>query len=174
MSLIEKHLERGVNFTKAVGCYLCLDDQILLGLRKKVSNGLGVNLISGLGGKVGDVEGLEEETDDDALIRELQEEIGVTPTSFRNLGRIRFIFPHKPKWNQEVSVYVVDGWQGDPIETEAIKPLWFPINEIPFDKMWDDNYYWVPRVLNGVTVNATFLLGEENQVIEHYFEDVPV
>lgn len=171
MSQIEKYLEQDIDFTKSVGCYLQLDGQILLGLRKKVSNGLGEDLISGIGGKVGDIEGLEDETEDQALIRELQEEIGVTPTEFRQKGRIRFIFTHKPKWNQDVTIYLVDQWEGNPAESDVIKPLWFAADQIPFDKMWDDNSYWVPKVLAGEKVNAVFLLGEGNKVIEHFFED---
>jgi len=32
-------------------------------------------------------------------------------------------------------------------ETEEMKPEWFSIDEIPYDKMWDDDSYWMPRIL---------------------------
>jgi hypothetical protein len=28
-----------------------------------------------------------------------------------------------------------------------MKPEWFSIDEIPFDKMWEDDKYWMPRIL---------------------------
>jgi hypothetical protein len=28
-----------------------------------------------------------------------------------------------------------------------MKPEWFDIEKIPYDKMWDDDIIWLPRVL---------------------------
>src|SRR5688572_29087540 len=88
--------------TPCVVCYLVKENQVLLGKRIKVSNDLGQNLFSGIGGKleIG-------ETSEDALIREVKEEIDVEITKFKNFGQVKFLFPHKPKWNQVVDVYLV-------------------------------------------------------------------
>lgn len=167
MNEIQKALGSKITFVPAVVCYFMQGDKVLLGLRKRVSLGLGENLISGIGGKVGDTEELQKETPEAALEREVFEEIKVRIKRYRKVGRVRFIFPHKPKWNQDVTAYIVEGWEGNPEETDDIKPEWFSISELPSSRMWDDNQYWVPLVLAGRVVDATFLFDENSKVKEH-------
>ncbi len=170
MSEIQNKLKQGVVFVPAVVCYFKKDDEVLLGLRKKVSLGLGENLIAGIGGKIGDQLEFQDETPEEALIREVKEEIGVTITQFKKVGRVRFIYQDKPKWQQDVQVYIVEGWKGDPQETDFVKPLWFSITQLPTSKMWEDNTYWIPKVLAGENVDAIFLLDNDGKVIEYIFE----
>jgi ADP-ribose pyrophosphatase YjhB (NUDIX family) len=149
----------------AVVCYLIKDNKITLGLRKRVSFGLGENLISGIGGKVGDVTGLENETFDEALFREVKEEIDVEITTFKKVAEIKFLFPNKTKWNQYVIAYLISDWKGEPKETESIKPLTYNYNEIPFDRMWADNKDWLPLVLEDKEVEAIFMYNDTNDKI---------
>ena len=72
MSDLEKYLKQAPNLQKVVVGYLLRDNEVLLGERKKVSLGLGQNIIAGIGGKV---EG--NETNEEALEREFLEEINV-------------------------------------------------------------------------------------------------
>lgn len=170
MSNIEKHLKEGIKFVPAVVCYFVKGDKVLLGLRKKVSLGLGENLIAGIGGKVGDLPDNCDETPEQALLREVMEEIGVKVLTYKKVGSVRFIWPGKPKWQQEVLAYIVESWEGEPQETEVMKPMWFDIGSLPVTQMWDDNAYWVPKVLAGESVNVTFLYGDNSKVIEYIFE----
>ncbi|MBD3329011.1 NUDIX domain-containing protein [Candidatus Dojkabacteria bacterium] len=154
-----------------VGFLLLPDDKVLLGLRKSVSLGLGKNLISGIGGKVGDQENLKGETCDDALIREFKEEIRINLLQFRKMAEITFLFPSKPKWNQSAVAYLINDWEGDPKETDSIKPQVFSQASLPIDQMWDDNQYWVPLILENKQVRGTFLYGKGNSnVIAHEVE----
>ncbi len=164
-----EYFDKNVTFGRAVVGYLLSDGQVILGLRKKVSMGLGENLISGIGGKVGDIQGLESESDDEALLREVQEEIDVTITSFKKVGEITFLFPNKPKWNQFVVAYIVNSWSGIPKETETIKPVTFSLNQLPVSQMWDDNKYWVPLVLNGKSIRAKFVYADDNRTVKEKF-----
>ena len=107
---------------------------------------------------------------EEAVIREIQEEIGVVATKFRNVGRVRFIYPDKPKWHQDALVYIVDEWEGEPQESEAMRPAWFEISDLPISRMWEDNAHWVPKILRGEIVNVTFLLNSDSKVIEYLFE----
>lgn len=167
MKNLHAYLEESPQFIPAVVGYLVKDTRVLLGLRKKVSLGLGANLISGIGGKVGDEEEFKNETLEEALDREMHEEIGVHVLQSHARGVVRFIFPHKPKWNQEVHLYIIPQWEGEPKETEAIKPMWFPMNELPEKQMWEDNLYTIPLVLSGEIIEGIFLYNEEGHVVEH-------
>lgn len=159
-----------VVFVPAVVGYLQQQDRVLLGLRKRVSAGLGEGLVAGIGGKIGDAPELANETADAALVREFQEEVGVTPIKWENKGSVKFIFPAKSKWNQDVTIYTITAWEGQPQETEVIKPLWFPLTELPFERMWEDNQHWVPRALAGEMIQAVFLYDLDNKLAEYTFE----
>ena len=106
-----------------------------------------------------------QETSREALIREVKEEIDVTIDAFHNTGKVRFLFPHKPKWNQDVDIFIVKTWTGIPKETEVIQPMWFNINTLPFSQMWNDAPYWIPLLLEGKVISATFLYGEGNMTV---------
>lgn len=163
---IQEYLDSGVKFTPAVVGFLIKDNKILLGLRKKVSLGLGENLISGIGGKIGDKLEIKNENASEALIREFKEEIKITPKKFEDFGEVSFIFPHNPKWNQKVKIFLIYSWTGKESETEAIKPMWFEQKKLPVERMWKDNAVWLPQVLSGKKINSIFLLDENNKVIE--------
>jgi 8-oxo-dGTP pyrophosphatase MutT (NUDIX family) len=173
MNNIEKYLKESNTYTKAVVGYMIKEDNVILGLRKKVSFGLGENLISGIGGKIGDIEGLENETAEEALKREFLEEIGVNPKTYHKVGEITFVFPNKDKWNQQVDAYLITDWEGEPVETDVIDPNEYPINNLPRKTMWDDNRYWVPRILAGEKIKAIFVYGDDNAtVVDQYIGNV--
>ncbi|MEI6462531.1 MAG: NUDIX domain-containing protein [bacterium] len=164
-SHLATYIEKGDPLVRAVVCFLVKDNKVILGLRKRVSLGLGANLISGIGGKVGDKPEFQNETDEEGLRREVKEEIGVDILEFEKMGRICFYFMTKPKWNQEVIAYIVTSWKGTPLETESIKPMEFNIHNLPKTQMWDDNTYWVPMLLEGKKFTASFLYGEDNKTV---------
>src|SRR3989344_9508949 len=174
VSEIDKHLAV-VTFTPAVVGYLRDGDKACLGVRKKVSYGLGENLVAGIGGKVGDAPEIQNETPEETIDREAYEEIRVKVKEKQCMGRVRFIFAHKPpdsKWNQDVKIYSITKWEETPTETESTKPVWFNISDIPWGRMWEDNEHWLPRVLAGQIVNAIFLFSGDNKVAEFRFDEV--
>ena len=162
---MQDYIKTNPQLTSAVVCYLVKKGKVILGLRKRVSFGLGENLISGIGGKVGDVPGLENETFEEALFREVKEEINVEITSYKKVGEIKFLFPNKTKWNQFVIAYLVFDWIGEPQESESIKPMTFNFKEIPVDRMWADNRITLPLFLEGKEIEATFMYNETNDKI---------
>ncbi|MDD3647512.1 MAG: 8-oxo-dGTP diphosphatase [Candidatus Dojkabacteria bacterium] len=165
MTKIDEYLKKAPKLTPAVLCYLLKPEQVLLGLRKKVSLGLGKNLITGIGGKIEQGESKEE-----ATMREVEEEIGVKIQELRHVGKVIFFFPNKPSWDQEVHIFTSTKWEGEPKETDPIKPAWYSTDKLPLSQMWEDNHYIVPEVLKGRKINAIFLYDTEKTVAEYKME----
>lgn len=144
--------------------YLIREGAVLLAMKKK---GFGRGKFNGVGGKVKEEEG---ETIEQAFIRETIEEIDVKPLSFQQKAVLKFFFPEAPEdedWNQEVSVFLVDDWQGEPKESPEMKPCWASLNKIPYAEMWADDPHWLPLVLSGKNVEGSFTFNKKGQVIKH-------
>jgi 8-oxo-dGTP diphosphatase len=131
------------------------EPEVLLGYKK---TGLGTGKIVALGGHVE-----ERETAAQAAAREVKEESGIAVAahSLREAAYITFLFPTRPAWDMTVEVFISDAWSGEPAETDEIRPEWFPIASLPFDRMWDDGKDWLPRVLAGERLRATFSYGPD-------------
>lgn len=119
--------------------YLCRDDHILLAMKKR---GFGEGKWNGTGGKVEPGESIEA-----AAVRECQEEIGVTPQNMILVGRLHFFMPDDPAFGHDCSIFVTDTWQGEPHETEEMRPEWFHKQNIPYANMWPDDVIWMPLLL---------------------------
>jgi 8-oxo-dGTP diphosphatase len=124
--------------------------QVLLGYKK---TGLGTGKIVGLGGHVEDGESPAE-----AAAREVKEESGihVAPDALLEVAHVTFLFPACPRWDMVVSVFTSAEWTGEPAETTEIRPEWFGVTGLPLTRMWDDARHWLPRVLAGERLSATF------------------
>ena len=140
--------------------FLIKDKEILLAMKKR---GFGVGRLNGVGGKPEGDESIEQ-----TAIRECQEEICVTPKNIKQVAVLDFYFPDsKSDWNQRVFVYFCTKWQGDPKETDEMKPSWFNVKDIPYDEMWQDDKYWLPKVINGNYVKAKFNFNDNDGVLDY-------
>ena len=138
------------------------DDKILLAMKKR---GFGVGRWNGTGGKFDAEKG--DKSILDAAIRETKEEIGVDVKNPEKAGLLRFKFANKQEWNQDVHLFVVNEWLGEPVESVEMAPKWFSFNEIPYESMWPDDAHWLPHILAGKKVEADFLFGDGDKVLEH-------
>jgi len=145
--------------------FLQRDDEILLAMKKR---GFGEGRWNGVGGKVEAGESIEA-----AVIREAQEEIGVTPIEFEKVADIRFdeFFKSEPTL-MHVHVFMSTTWSGMPVESEEMAPRWFTYSDIPYSDMWSDDYYWLPSVLEGKKISADFKLNESDAIISHAISEV--
>lgn len=132
---------------------------VCLAMKKR---GFGVGRWNGVGGKVEE----RDKTIQDAAKREAEEEIGVFADELKKIAEMSFYFPHNPAWDQLVHVYFSESWVGEPRESEEMSPKWFSVKEIPFKKMWPDDEFWLPEVLNGNLLKATFKFGENDVILE--------
>jgi 8-oxo-dGTP diphosphatase/2-hydroxy-dATP diphosphatase len=139
-------------------CVLHTDTRILLGMKKR---GFGVGRWNGFGGKVG-----LGETVEDAARRELREECGIEAEVLERRGTLRFEFAASTEI-LDVHLFGVAKWRGEPVETEEMRPCWFRLTEIPFDRMWPDDRYWLPRFLEGKRLEGTFYFLDHDTLLHH-------
>jgi mutator protein MutT len=145
--------------------FLRKDDGVLLAMKKL---GFGEGRWNGVGGKVEEGETIEQ-----AMIREAQEEIGITPTTYEKVADLTFdeFFKGVPAL-MHVHAYVATGWTGEPTETIEMAPKWFTVTDIPYKQMWSDDLYWLPQVLEGKKIVATFKLDESDAIVSHSIKEV--
>ena len=121
--------------------------------------GFGVGKYNGYGGKVKEGESVEQ-----TALREFQEEseLKAELKDLKKVGEFDFFFPHKPEFDQTVHTFLVTNYMGEPKETEEMAFEWFDIDKIPYYKMWDDDKYWLPKVLAGKILKARFVFTPKN------------
>lgn len=155
---------KGIPSKQTTLVFLIKKDKVLLAMKKR---GFGEGRWNGSGGKVHDGETIE-----DAAKREVKEEIGVIIKKPKKVAVLNFYFAEKEEWNQQVIVYLTKDWEGEPAESEEMKPKWFKIDQIPYNQMWSDDSYWIPYVLSGKKVKADFLFDGNQKVIDKKIETV--
>lgn len=166
---IDEYLPKAKLIPTVVAYLVTKDGFVILGERKTEH---GKGFLSGIGGKIGDKDAFSNETADEALVRELEEELGSIPTKFQSYGLVRFLNPYKPHRDMQTIPYLVTSWVGEPKETDAIKPAKFvlPLDKsIIEDRMWKDNRIWVPKILAGEVIDCITLHGENGEVTDYRF-----
>lgn len=83
------------------------------------------------------------------LCRELQEESGLIASTedLQFQGQLQYEMSDKI-W--ESSLYTCTKFIGNPTECDEMKPTWFDLADIPYDKMYKDVQYWMPIVLKNL------------------------
>ena len=147
---------------RATIMFIIKDGQILLIEKKR---GLGAGKINGPGGKID-----PGETPLQAVIRETQEELHVTPHAPRKLGELRFSMSDCP--HILCHVYRSDDFSGTPTETDEAVPVWTAIDAIPYHRMWEDDRHWLPLVIEGKTFIGNFVFKGERMLWKEMVTDL--
>lgn len=111
-------------------CYLEKDGQYLMLHRVRKQNDPNHDKWIGVGG------GIEEnETPDECLLREVQEETGLSLTRFQKRGVIDFI---SDQWEDEVMhLYTADQWTGEMIECSEGVLEWVDKDKVTSLPLWE-------------------------------------
>ena len=116
--------------------------------------GLGRGKINGPGGR------LEPgETPVQAAVRETREELGIDVADPEFCGSLRFQFTDG--YALLGHVFKATRWAGDPVETDEADPEWFPVDAIPYERMWQDDRHWFPLLLAGTPFSGRFVFDGE-------------
>jgi len=97
-----------------------------------------------------------------AALREAEEEVGVqvAETDATLAAVLHYRFPSRPTLDAEVHAFVAQTWSGVVLPSEELEPRWFPAASLPLDRMWDDERYWLPQVLDGARLTAEIVYDE--------------
>ena len=142
--------------------FVIKDGRILLIEKKR---GLGAGKINGPGGKIE-----PGETPLEAVIRETQEELIVTPIAPVKLGELRFSMSDCP--DILCHVYRSEDLTGTPTETDEAVPAWTALDEIPYERMWEDDRHWLPLVIGGKTFIGSFVFEGERMLWKEILTDI--
>ncbi|MFW6221224.1 MAG: 8-oxo-dGTP diphosphatase [Fibrobacterota bacterium] len=140
----------------AVLCFIKKEEKLML-IHKKT--GLGKGKINAPGGRIE-----RNEKPESAAVRECQEEIGLTPKKLRHVAELQFVFIDG--YSLRGIVFFADDYTGTPVSTYEADPFWCKIDEIPYGKMWEDDWYWLPKVLNGERILGRFIF-EKDRMLDH-------
>ncbi|OQW97683.1 MAG: NUDIX hydrolase [Verrucomicrobia bacterium A1] len=121
--------------------------EILLIEKKR---GLGAGKVNAPGGRIE-----PGETDEAAAVREVEEEVCITPHPPVERGSLKFQFVDG--FSISASVFTSDGFTGVPRETDEAVPMWVDERSIPYERMWADDRIWVPHMLAGRRFDGRFL-----------------
>ncbi|WP_083963627.1 8-oxo-dGTP diphosphatase [Spirochaeta cellobiosiphila] len=144
---------------QAVLCFIRQNDQLLLMIKKR---GLGKGKVNAPGGRIE-----ANETPVNAAIRECEEEVGLTPHNLLKYCHLSFDF--KDGYSLFCYVYFADSFDGELIETEEADPFWCKIEDIPWDKMWEDDRHWLPELLKGNTLSCRFVFEEDRMLYKDIY-----
>ncbi len=141
---------------RATLTFVIRGQEVLL-IRKK--RGLGAGKINGPGGKIE-----KGESTLDGAIREVEEEVGITPLDAKKSGELRFQFTDG--YSIHVHVFTARNHRGEARESDEAIPLWTNVQSIPYSEMWADDILWLPAALDGKAISGRFLF--ENDVMLDY------
>jgi len=136
--------------------------EVLMGLKK---TGFGAGLVNCPGGKIE-----AGETPEEAAVRELKEETGMTLAArdLKPAAELVFRFPDVPEWvDLRLYYFTTTEFVGEPQESEEIAAAWIAEADLPYDRMWDDARLWLPLVLAGEYVAMDVVYAGRDTVADY-------
>ncbi|KAK3512106.1 hypothetical protein QTP70_030336 [Hemibagrus guttatus] len=137
--------------------------RVLLGMKKR---GFGAGKWNGFGGKVQPGESIEQ-----AARRELLEESSLTVKTLHKIGNITFEFVGETEL-MDVHIFRADDYNGEPTESEEMRPQWFDLDKIPFGEMWADDVFWFPLMLQKKRFLGYFKFQGHDVILEQKLNEV--
>jgi 8-oxo-dGTP pyrophosphatase MutT (NUDIX family) len=161
MSDIEKVKKDNLDFPYITNiCYVFNKDGAVLLQHKR--RGFGQGKWNGVGGKVKDGETIE-----DSVRREAEEETGLRIGRIKKMGVLEFIFTNNQESNNHSYVFICRNYYGTPRDTGEGELKWFKLEDIPLDKMWDDDRFWLLDLLAGKYQHKRFYFDQDGKVLEY-------
>ncbi|XP_018410940.1 PREDICTED: 7,8-dihydro-8-oxoguanine triphosphatase-like [Nanorana parkeri] len=104
-------------------------------------------------------------------MRELWEGSGLTVDTLQKIGEVKFEFVGSTEIFH-VHIFRADTFNGEPAESEEMRPQWFPLEKIPFDSMWPDDSIWFPLFLQKKKFQGYFKFEGHDKILSHTLQEV--
>lgn len=140
---------------EATICHVIRHDKLLL---KKANRGISVGKWNAPGGKSEPGESPEE-----CARREVLEETGLRVSKLLYHGVLTFMMDGGKTLHTRAHLFSTKHARGTARSSEEGPVRWFPLDDLPLGEMWEDDLYWVPLMLKGITFNATFTYDAANR-----------
>ncbi|MBX9742088.1 MAG: 8-oxo-dGTP diphosphatase [Chthoniobacterales bacterium] len=148
-------------------CFVLRGEEVLL-IRKK--RGSGAGMVNAPGGHLESGESAQE-----AALREVEEEVRVSPYGLQEMGELSFQFVERGKSLSSLNaenlseamhcvVFTAAGYHGEPQETEEAVPFWCHHSQIPYHEMWEDDQEWIPGMLQGKKFAGYYFFDQEKML----------
>ena len=144
---------------RATLLFVIKDGNVLLIHKKR---GLGAGKINAPGGRIE-----PGETAMEGAIREVEEELCVTPQDVSHCGEMSFQFADG--FSLHCSVFRAEDFVGTPQETDEAIPVWAPVDDVPYEKMWQDDKYWMPLMFSKTEFKGFFLF-DDDKLLDYLIE----
>lgn len=108
------------------------------------------------------------ETPTQNVIREVMEETSLRIVDPAYYGKIEFYMNGHGTLDWLVHVFLAKRFSGKARSSEEGRVRWFDLDKIPHAKMWDDDRYWLPLLLDGTRFNARFFYDRQNKRVTSY------
>ena len=140
-------------------CYVQKGNNVLL--INFTKEGMSKGKWNGVGGKTNPGESPEE-----AVIREVKEETGLTIRNAKLRGLLTFIGEDDKDWN--VLVFTTKEFEGAPFsETREGKLRWVAMDDVLKLNVWPDDHFWFPLLKQDKFFTGKLVFGKNKEIIEH-------
>jgi 8-oxo-dGTP diphosphatase len=95
--------------------------------------------------------------------REMFEETGIRVNRLRFNGILNFYLGESKELDQTVFAFSCHKFTGKTRRGREGKLRWFPISQIPYDDMWEDDRLWLPLLLDGRSFIGDFYFTDKYQ-----------
>lgn len=102
------------------------------------------------------------EPPEQCIIRETYEETGLRIRKPFYHGKLYFFLDGRKKLTVEGWLFSARKFSGKPHSTEEGEVRWFSTSSIPYDRMWDDDKYWMNLMLAGIRFDSYFYYDRTN------------
>ena len=96
---------------------------------------------------------------------------GIDALDATRRGVVTFVYDDQPR-AMRVHIYHASSFAGEPRETDEMRPEWFELDAVPFDRMWPDDEHWYPMFLEGKTFAGTFWFTNTTTIVRHELREV--
>lgn len=101
------------------------------------------------------------ETPEECALRELFEEVGLVALQADQRGELKFHDTAKD-FDMLGYVFLTSTYSGHLTASNEANPFWIEIKDIPYERMWEDDVIWLPRMLKGDYIKGEFVFTDDS------------